>query len=145
MNVFELNAAFRLRQEVFIIEQNCAYLDADGKDQFSEHIFGVDDDGRVLAYCRIVQPGVSFPEVSIGRIATHQDVRGTGLGKILMEKALAFIDDRYGKVSIRLEAQQYLQKFYEHYGFLPDGDVYLLDGIEHIEMVRNVEKVLINS
>lgn len=145
MNVFELNAVFRLRQEVFILEQNCVYLDADGKDQFSEHVFGVDDDGRVLAYCRIVQPGVSYPEVSIGRIVTHADVRGTGLGKLLMEKALAFIDDRYGKVSIRLEAQQYLQKFYESYGFAAEGNTYLLDGIEHIEMLRNVEKVLINS
>ena len=144
MNVFELNAIFRLRQEVFVVEQNCAYLDADGKDQFSEHIFGVDDDGRVLAYCRIVQPSVTMPDVSIGRIATHIDVRGTGLGKILMEKAMAFIDDRYGKVSIRLEAQQYLMKFYENYGFVANGDMYLLDGIEHIEMLRNIEKVMIN-
>ncbi|MBK6732200.1 MAG: GNAT family N-acetyltransferase [Bacteroidetes bacterium] len=144
MNVFELNAIFRLRQEVFVVEQNCAYLDADGKDQFSEHIFGVDDDGRVLAYCRIVQPSVTVPDVSIGRIATHTDVRGTGLGKILMEKAMAFIDDRYGKVSIRLEAQQYLLRFYENYGFVVNSDTYILDGIEHVEMLRNVEKVMIN-
>lgn len=145
MNVFELNAIFRLRQEVFILEQNCAYLDADGKDQFSEHIFGVHDDGRVLAYCRIVQPGVAYPEVSIGRIATHAEVRGSGLGKILMEKALAFVDDRYGKVSIRLEAQQYLVKFYETYSFFATGDTYLVDGIEHIEMLRNVEKITMDA
>lgn len=142
LNVFELQAIFRLRQEVFIVEQNCAYLDADGKDQFCDHLFGVDDDGRVLACCRIVQPGVSYSEISIGRIATHPDARGTGLGKVVMDKALAFIDDKYGKAPIHIEAQFYLLKFYEAYGFESVGNVYLLDGIEHIEMIKPGEKVL---
>lgn len=142
LNVFELQAIYRLRQEVFVVEQNCPYLDADGKDQFSEHIFGVDDDGRVMAYCRIVQPGVSYPEVSIGRICTHPETRGTGLGKLIMDKALAFIDDKHGKTGVRIEAQEYLRKFYESYGFETTGDIYLLDNINHIEMVRHSEKIL---
>ncbi|MBC8048152.1 MAG: GNAT family N-acetyltransferase, partial [Fimbriimonadaceae bacterium] len=142
LNVFELQGIYRLRQEVFIVEQNCAYLDADGKDQFSDHLFGVDDDGRVLAYCRIVQPGVSYPELSIGRVSSHPETRGTGLGKVVMDKAIAFIEDKYGKAAIRIEAQHYLQKFYESYGFEISGDVYVLDGINHIEMVKNTDKVL---
>lgn len=142
LNVFELQGIYRLRQEVFIVEQNCVYLDTDGKDQFSEHVFGVDDDGRVMAYCRIVQPGVSYPEVSIGRICSHPEIRKTGLGKLIMEKAFAFIDDKYGKVAIRIEAQQYLQKFYESFGFDCIGEIYILDGIEHIEMLKTGEGVL---
>lgn len=137
LNIFELYGMLRLRQEVFAVEQNCVYLDLDGKDQFCDHIFAVDDDGRVIACCRIVQPGTAYIEVSIGRVATHPDMRGAGYGKILMEKALAFIDDKYGKVAIRIEAQFYLEKFYTEFGFTPVGDVYLLDGIQHIEMVRN--------
>lgn len=140
-----MQGIYRLRQEVFAVEQNCAYLDADGKDQFSDHIFGVDDDGKVLACCRIVQPGVSYEVVSIGRIASHLSARGTGLGKLIMEKAITFIGDKYGKVSVKIEAQQYLQKFYESYEFEPIGEIYLLDGIEHIEMVRASDAVLAKS
>jgi ElaA protein len=145
LNVFELQAIFRLRQEVFIVEQNCAYLDADGKDQFSDHLFGVDDDGRVVAYCRIVQPGISYTEVSIGRIATHPDARRSGYGKVIMDKAISFIEDKYGKTNIRIEAQQYLQKFYEMYCFEPVGNTYLLDGIEHIEMLRHSDNVHVKA
>ncbi|MFN0275257.1 MAG: GNAT family N-acetyltransferase [Chitinophagales bacterium] len=145
LNVFELHGIFRLRQEVFIVEQNCAYLDADGKDQFCDHLFGVDDDGRVLACCRIVQPGVSYPEVSIGRIASHPDVRGTGLGKLIMDKALPFIEDKYGKVAVKIEAQHYLLKFYEGFGFEAIGEVYSLDNIDHIEMVKPGNKVLVKA
>ncbi|MEZ5013182.1 MAG: GNAT family N-acetyltransferase [Chitinophagales bacterium] len=145
LNVFELYGILRLRQEVFAIEQNCVYLDADGRDQFCEHIFGVDDAGKVIAYCRVVQPGVAFTEVSIGRIATHPEHRSTGLGKLLMEKALNFIEDKYGKVHIRIEAQCYLQKFYAHFGFHTIGEEYDLDGIPHIEMVRDTSIAMVRS
>ncbi len=142
LNVFELQAIYKIRQEVFIVEQNCPYLDIDGKDQFSDHIFGLDDDGRVVAYCRIVPPGVAYQEVSIGRVATHPELRHTGMGKFVMDKAFSFIEDRYGKVPIKIEAQYYLLKFYEQYGFETIGNVYMLDGIEHIEMIRIAEKIL---
>ncbi|HMU68852.1 MAG TPA: GNAT family N-acetyltransferase [Chitinophagales bacterium] len=137
LNISELYGILRLRQEVFAVEQNCVYLDVDGKDQFCDHLFGVDDAGRVIACCRIVQPGTSYPEVSIGRVATHPEHRGAGYGKQVMDKAISFIEDRYGKVPVRIEAQYYLEKFYIDYGFEAVGDVYLLDGIEHREMVRN--------
>lgn len=136
LNVFELYGILRLRQEVFAIEQNCVYLDVDGKDQFCDHIFGVDDAGMVLAYCRILQPGTSYTEVSIGRVASHPNHRKNGYGKMVMDKAVNFIEDKYGQVAIRIEAQCYLEKFYLGYGFEPQNEVYLLDGIEHIEMVR---------
>ncbi len=141
LNVMELYGILRLRQEVFAVEQKCIYLDADGKDQFCDHIFGVDDGGKVIAYCRIVQPGVSYPEVSIGRIATHPEHRNMGYGRLLMDKALSYIDDKYGKMDIKIEAQYYLEKFYSNYGFEKAGAVYLLDDIEHIEMVRNKNAV----
>ena len=82
LNVFELYGILRLRQEVFALEQNCVYLDVDGKDQFCDHIFGVDDAGKVIAYCRIVQPETGFSEVSIGRVATHPEHRNHGYGKL---------------------------------------------------------------
>ena len=128
LNVFELYGILRLRQEVFALEQNCVYLDVDGKDQFCDHIFGVDDAGKVIAYCRIVQPETGFSEVSIGRVPTHPE-------------AINFIEDKYGPVSIKIEAQYYLEKFYSGYAFEPKSEVYLLDGIEHIEMVREKNAV----
>ena len=141
LNVSELYGILRLRQEVFAVEQNCVYLDVDGKDQFCEHIFGVDDAGKVIACCRIVQPGVSYTEVSIGRVATHPEHRHFGYGKMVMDKALTFIEDKYGLVPVRIEAQYYLEKFYAQYGFESSGQVYLLEGIEHIEMIREKSAV----
>ncbi len=141
LNVSELYGILRLRQEVFAVEQNCVYLDADGKDQFCDHIFGVDDAGKVIACCRIVQPGISYSEVSIGRVATHPDHRHHGFGRMVMDKAINFIEDRYGPVAIRIEAQYYLEKFYTHYGFEVSGEVYLLDGIQHVEMIREKASV----
>lgn len=142
LNVFEVYGILRLRQEVFAVEQNCVYLDPDGRDQFSDHIFGLDDNGKVIAYCRILQPGVAYSEVSIGRVCTHPEHRHTGLGKLIMEKALQFIEDRYGKTSVRIEAQQYLEKFYAAFGFEKIGNPYILDGIEHVEMLRSKDLVL---
>ena len=136
LNIFELYGILRVRQEVFAVEQNCVYLDLDGKDQFCDHLFAVDDNGRVIACARIVQPGTAYNEVSIGRVASHPELRGTGLGKQIMEKSIAFVEDKYGKVPIRIEAQYYLEKFYLDFGFAAHGEVYLLDGIQHIEMLR---------
>ncbi|MFI5171188.1 MAG: GNAT family N-acetyltransferase [Chitinophagales bacterium] len=141
LNVFELYGILRLRQEVFAVEQNCVYLDVDGKDQFGDHIFGVDDAGKVMAYCRILQAGSAYPEISIGRVATHPDTRNQGLGKLLMEKAINYIIDKQGAVPIRIEAQYYLEKFYTAFGFESSGSTYLLDGIEHIEMIREKHAV----
>ncbi len=145
LNVFELYGILKLRQQVFAVEQNCVYLDVDGKDQFCDHIFGVDDAGQVMAYCRILQPGSAYNEVSIGRVATHPENRNNGLGKLIMEKAINFIGDKYGLVAVKIEAQFYLQKFYTNYGFESAGDIYLLDGIEHIEMLREKNAVNVKA
>lgn len=124
-----------LRQEVFVVEQNCPYLDADGKDKQSWHLLGYDENKKLAAYARIVFPGVSYKEVAIGRVITSQDHRRTGAGKELMREALKAIETLYGKVPVRISAQTYLVKFYSEFGFVSTGKEYLEDDIPHTEML----------
>lgn len=137
-NLYEI---MKLRQEVFIVEQNCPYLDADSKDFFSHHLLGFisqnNDSNRkqLAAYARIVQPGISYEEVSIGRVVTSNQSRHTGLGKQLMHEALQCIRNLYGEVPIRIGAQSYLLKFYSSFGFVPLEN-YMEDGIPHTIMLR---------
>ncbi|MFT4543791.1 MAG: ElaA protein [Bacteroidia bacterium] len=126
-----------VRQEVFVLEQECLYLDADGKDRNSFHLMGFDGD-ELMAYARIVEPGISYEEVSIGRILSSKKARGTGAGVELMNQALSRIEDKYGKVLVRISAQSYLEKFYQKFGFEPTGKEYLEDEIPHMEMLRGV-------
>ena len=122
-----------LRQRVFVVEQNCPYLDADGVDLASRHLW-TEVDGAVHAYARIVPAGVKFAEVSIGRVITAPEARGTGLGRELMQRAI----EECGGVPIRIGAQAHLEKFYGEVGFVRASDVYEEDGIPHIEMVRSI-------
>ena len=134
----ELYLALQLRNEVFVVEQNCVFQDADNKDQASHHLLGWDDE-VLVAYSRIVPLGIaydSFP--SIGRVVTSPKMRRTGIGKILMEQSIEELQKLFGKTSIKLGAQLYLKKFYESFGFLQSSDVYIEDGIPHIEMIRPV-------
>lgn len=124
-----------VRQEVFVLEQECLYLDADGKDRKSFHLMGFDDD-NLVAYARIVEPGVSYTEVSMGRILTTKTTRGTGAGIELMEVGLREIEKIYGKVPVRISAQTYLLNFYQKFGFESTGKEYLEDEIPHTEMLR---------
>ncbi len=130
----ELHDIFRLRQEVFVVEQNCPYQDADGKDPKSLHMQGIQN-GELIAYARIVLPGVSYKEISIGRVVTSPKARKTGAGKELMKVTMEYILKKFGKVPIRIGAQLYLQKFYEGFGFVQEGEEYLEDGIPHIIML----------
>jgi ElaA protein len=130
----ELYQALRLRSEVFIVEQNCPYLDEDNKDQDSWHLMGSTKD-KLIAYVRILPAGLSFKEVSIGRVVNSPSVRNTGVGRQLMHKAIDTTWDLFGKQNIRIGAQLYLRKFYESLGFKGVSDIYLEDNIEHIEMV----------
>jgi ElaA protein len=130
----ELYQALRLRSEVFIVEQNCPYLDEDNKDQDSWHLMGSTKD-KLIAYVRILPAGLSFKEVSIGRVVNSPSVRNTGVGRQLMHKAIDTTWDLFGKQNIRIGAQLYLLKFYESLGFKGVSDIYLEDNIEHIEMV----------
>jgi len=135
LTLTELYAIMRLRQEVFIVEQNCPYLDADGKDLKSYHLMGYVNN-ELVAYSRIVKPGVSYQEVSIGRVVSSTKHRGLAYGRQLMSESIAQIEKQYGPVPIRIGAQLYLQKFYESFGFVKEGEAYLEDGIPHIIMLR---------
>ena len=125
------------RIEVFVIEQNCPYQEADGKDQNSTHVFVVNTNKEIMAYARIVHPGISYKEVSIGRVMTAQNHRDKGLGKELMNASLKAIEEQFGKVDVRISAQEYLLKFYQSLGFDQVSEVYLEDDIPHIEMLKS--------
>lgn len=131
----ELYAIMHLRSEVFVVEQNCVYLDADGKDLSSWHLMGWDGT-QLVAYCRLLPAGLAFTEVSIGRVVSSPAYRGTGAGKTLMETAIQTCKELFGDQPIRIGAQLYLQKFYESLGFVQVSDMYLEDNIPHIEMRR---------
>lgn len=126
----------QLRIEVFVIEQDCPYQDLDGKDQNSWHLWCRLSNGNVAAYIRIVKPGISYSEVSIGRVVTSMEARKMGLGKMIMTKGIDFIHEQLGKVPIRISAQCYLEKFYTDLGFKDCEKRYLEDGIPHMEMLH---------
>jgi len=130
----ELFDVYSLRQEVFVVEQECAYQDVDEKDKFSYHLM-VYDKELLVAYLRIVNPGVSYIEPSIGRVLTKSTYRGFGLGRKLMEEAIHQVKLLFNRSSIRISAQQYLIPFYESVNFKIIGEAYLEDNIPHIEML----------
>ena len=130
----ELYAILRLRSEVFVVEQNCVFLDMDNKDQVSHHLMGWQEN-KLVAYARIVPAGISYVESSIGRIVSSPDVRGQGIGRVLVDKGIQLAYILHGKGVIRIGAQYYLRGFYESFGFKKAGGIYLEDGIEHIEML----------
>lgn len=133
-----LYAILKLRQEVFVVEQNCVYLDIDDVDQLCWHIVGFTDiEGEVTAYTRVVPPGVKYAEASIGRVVTSPRARGTGVGRELMEQSIRAVGLLYPDTGIRISAQQYLEKFYSSLGFVTVSDMYLEDDIPHIEMLRS--------
>lgn len=136
----ELYEILQLRSEVFVVEQNCVYLDLDGKDQFCFHLTGRSKDGgQLCAYSRIVPPGLSFTEPSIGRILTPLKYRKQNYGKELLVKSIEETEKQYPGQSIRIGAQTYLIKFYNSFGFVESSEPYDEDGIEHVEMLRKVE------
>jgi len=131
----ELYEIMRLRNEVFVLEQLCVYQDADNKDQRSHHLM-IKDNGKLIAYSRLLPPGVSYPEMSIGRVISSPEYRRKGAGRLLMQKAIEGCHELFGEGPIRIGAQLYLTKFYESFGFVSSGEVYLEDNIEHVEMGR---------
>lgn len=131
----ELYDILNLRNEIFVVEQQCLYLDTDGKDQRAQHLM-LYAAGRLAAYARILPAGLSYTEPSIGRIVSSSAVRGKGYGKQLVRLAIANCIRINGKTAVRISAQAYLVKFYAAFGFAVCGEVYLEDGIPHIEMLR---------
>jgi ElaA protein len=133
----ELYSVLQLRNEVFVVEQNCVFQDADNKDQDSHHLMGWDNK-MLVAYSRIVPPGIAYDLYpSIGRVVTSPKMRKTGIGKILMQQSIEELQKLFGESSIKLGAQLYLKTFYESFGFVQSSDVYMEDGIPHIEMIRH--------
>ena len=156
LTVHELYAIMALRQRVFAVEQCCPYLDADGLDADCHHLWAqtsaggpaadaaggsdsagaIPGGGAILAYLRIVPSLRRFPEVSIGRVVTAPEARGTGLGRELVRRGLALVGSLVGPVQIRIGAQARLQRFYEEFGFVRASADYDEDGIPHLEMLR---------
>lgn len=132
----EVHDVLQLRQRVFVVEQTCAFLDADGLDPQCWHGLGRDAAGVLVATARLVPPGVMYAEPAIGRVVTAPEVRRSGAGRALMASAITQVKRLYAGQNIRLGAQRYLEKFYGSFGFEPVGEPYDEDGIPHIEMVR---------
>jgi ElaA protein len=131
----ELYCILNLRSKVFVVEQNCVYLDTDGKDAAAYHFCGWLEN-KLVAYCRLLPPGVAYPQLaSIGRVVTDPAHRKDGLGKIMMTKAIAKTYELFDVTSIKIGAQQYLTRFYEKLGFRTISEPYLEDGIPHLEML----------
>ena len=131
----ELYDILRLRSEIFVVEQNCVYLDPDGKDKLALHLFG-EFEGKIVAYSRLFKPGISFGNASIGRVVVDANYRDRKWGHDLMRESIAEIKNHFGESKITIGAQLYLKKFYESHGFVQTSEMYLEDDIPHIEMKR---------
>lgn len=131
LTVDELYELLRIRSEVFVVEQDCVYLDMDGDDQVSIHLWLTIDD-RVVALCRVCPAGTHMDEVSIGRVITT--IRGKGYGKRIMLEGIKIAREYFGAERIDIEAQEYARGFYEQTGFRQSSEPFILDGIPHIKM-----------
>jgi len=137
LTALQLARIYRARQQVFSVEQDCVYLDADEADEQSYHLAAWSPaHAEPLAYARLVDPGVKYAEPSMGRVITTAPARGTGLGRELVRRVLALSDEVFAGQGIRISAQSRLQRFYNEVGFVAVGDDYMEDGIPHTEMLR---------
>ena len=136
LSTLELYRILQLRQDVFVLEQTCLFRDLDDYDLRAIHIFTEALTERSMAgYVRVFGPGITYEEASLGRVVTAQCERRTGLGRALVRAALAHLEEHHpGRV--RIGAQSYLERFYRSFGFVPEGDPYVEDGIPHIHMLR---------
>jgi ElaA protein len=130
----ELYQLLRLRSEVFVVEQQCIYLDEDNRDQHAFHLMGWQSQ-MLAAYSRLFKPGDYFEEASIGRIITAPEMRHKGIGRSLVKKSIEITRRLYGNIPVKIAAQYYLRAFYRSFGFQTAGEIFLEDGIEHIEMI----------
>lgn len=139
LTLLDLHDLIQLREKVFVVEQDCPYLDVDGKDIEAIHVIGKQED-LIIATSRILLPKVSYEEVSIGRVVVDPAVRSQGLGVDLMRVTMEQIEQRIGKVPIRISAQVYLIKYYQGFNFQQVGEPYLEDNIPHIQMLYQPKK-----
>lgn len=129
----ELYEIIKLRVDVFVVEQECAYPELDNLDQHCLHLM-YRENGKVSAYARLVPAGLKYDIPSIGRVIVDRDARGRGLAKLLVAKCIDVIHSEWGAQEIQLQGQVYLQNFYQSFGFQPISEVYDEDGIPHIDM-----------
>lgn len=135
LSLQELYAILALRQQIFVVEQACAYLDCDGLDQRAWHLVGWQHH-RPLAYLRVIFPKNNGELPVIGRLLSHREIRGKGIGGKLLTLALQQIQTHLPGSSIKISAQYYLLDFYKGFGFSPVSEIYEEDGIPHISMIR---------
>jgi ElaA protein len=130
----EVHDMFRLRSAVFVVEQDCVFLDIDGVDPQCWHLLGYKGE-ELVACSRFVPPGVKFAEPSIGRVITSGEIRRTGMGRVLMAEAMRRAKELWPGRGIRIGAQAHLERFYNEFGFVKASEPYDEDGIVHIEML----------
>jgi ElaA protein len=131
----EFHDIIELRLKAFVVEQNCSYLDLDGKDKKCYHLICRDGMGNVVATARILPPGLAYDEVAIGRVVIDETIRGKGIGHQLMDEAMNFAAAEFGNFPIRISAQKHLENYYNKHQFHSTGNEYLEDGIPHVEML----------
>ncbi len=131
----ELYEILKLRVDVFVVEQECPYPELDGKDDIAYHLIGRNND-EIIAYSRLFLPGDYFKEAAIGRVIVKEEYREKKIGTVMLEVSVDFLIDEKGARDIKLSAQNHLRKFYGKHGFEPVSEVYLEDGIPHIDMLR---------
>ncbi|MEO6202294.1 MAG: GNAT family N-acetyltransferase [Nitrospirales bacterium] len=138
LTVDQLFEILQLRVDVFVVEQQCPYRELDEYDRHREtrHLSGCNEGGELIAYARILSPGLRYPEVNLGRFVVKAEFRKLGIGHKLLQTALQEISGCWSKTPIRISAQEYLQAFYAQYGFIRVSEMYLEDGIPHVEMVK---------
>lgn len=137
LSIDELYDILALREDIFIVEQNCPYNDLDYKDQKSLHLF-YREEGKIISYLRLLPSGISYDKSpSIGRVITKTSARGRGLSRKLMKYGIDFIFSNMNEKTIEISGQKYLRKFYESLGFRVEGQEYLEDNIPHYHMVLN--------
>jgi len=122
------------RNEVFVVEQNCAYGDVDGLDKGAWHLLAYAANGELAGYLRVLLPDENEPDVRIGRVLTTAGFRGIGLGSAMLERVRTHITAQWPGIAISLHAQAHLQAFYGAFGFKPSSDIHDEDGIPHIWM-----------
>jgi ElaA protein len=140
LSVNEYFEILYLRTAIFVVEQDCPYQEVDEKDRQSFHLFGKTEDGEVIAVTRILPKGISYDEISIGRVALKKEFRGQGIADELMKETLKFIEHHFGEKNIRISAQTYLLNYYNKHGFQEVGEEYLEDNIPHMEMLKQIVK-----
>jgi len=133
----ELYDLLKLRVDVFVVEQKCAYAELDEKDRHpgTFHVTGRNENKELVAYLRILPPGSSFNQPGIGRVAVSKAYRGQGLCRTMIKKAMDQICRTWPGMGIKISAQLYLEAFYQSYGFKKASEPYLEDGVPHLDMV----------